>query len=249
MLTPSHCRLRTAAVQHMTSLVRIPDLQLLADQQDRAMGQLLQAQPHHLACRPLSGLSTECNTTSGISQHSGCSCSWGVTHVLQSKGISSRAYAGQQMVAAETALAATVAATPAVNPAASWRAKSMTRSGQDNQQEHLHRAGGWRIEACCCSLALIVLVHVLELINVLSAVQISPVLMLNAEGQQYPIVYFEDFWLLRDKLISLNETVTEVPLHMTIKSQKFWWMQIQQQVSCIGVHLELQRSKEACWLD
>jgi hypothetical protein len=60
--------------------------------------------------------------------------------------------------------------------------------------------------------------------------QISPNLMLNAEGQQYPIVYFEEFWLLRDKLIPMNDTVTEVPLHLTIKSQKLWWMQIQQQM-------------------
>lgn len=57
--------------------------------------------------------------------------------------------------------------------------------------------------------------------------------MLNGDGQQYPIVYFDDFWLLRDKLMPMNETVEEVPLHMTIKSQKFWWMQIQQQVSRI----------------
>ncbi|XP_054806037.1 uncharacterized protein LOC129308731 [Prosopis cineraria] len=32
----------------------------------------------------------------------------------------------------------------------------------------------------------------------------------------YPIVFFNEFWLLRDKLIPINETVTELPLHMEV---------------------------------
>lgn len=35
---------------------------------------------------------------------------------------------------------------------------------------------------------------------------------------------------MKDKLIPMNKTVEEVPLYITIKSQSFWWMQIQQQV-------------------
>jgi hypothetical protein len=60
--------------------------------------------------------------------------------------------------------------------------------------------------------------------------QVSPYLLLNAEGQQYPIFYFDEFWLLRDKLLPMNDTLDSVPLHITVKTQKFWWMQIQQQV-------------------
>eukprot|EP00879_Flechtneria_rotunda_P011525 GHRR01012039.1.p1 GENE.GHRR01012039.1~~GHRR01012039.1.p1 ORF type:complete len:411 (+),score=98.64 GHRR01012039.1:68-1234(+) len=60
--------------------------------------------------------------------------------------------------------------------------------------------------------------------------QVSPHLMLNEEGQQYPLIYFDEFWLLRDKLIPINDTLDEVPLHITVKTQQFWWMQIQQQM-------------------
>ncbi|XP_030503804.2 uncharacterized protein LOC115719057 [Cannabis sativa] len=42
---------------------------------------------------------------------------------------------------------------------------------------------------------------------------------LNVEptsGNYYPTVYFNEFWLLRDKLIPLNETVTELPLNLEV---------------------------------
>lgn len=35
-------------------------------------------------------------------------------------------------------------------------------------------------------------------------------------GNYYPIVYFNEFWLLRDKLIPLNETVTELRLNLEV---------------------------------
>jgi hypothetical protein len=60
--------------------------------------------------------------------------------------------------------------------------------------------------------------------------QVSAHLLLNAEGQQYPIVYFDEFWLLRDKLLPMNDTLDSVPLHVTVTTKKFWWMQLQQQV-------------------
>eukprot|EP00882_Tetradesmus_deserticola_P005055 GHRQ01005326.1.p1 GENE.GHRQ01005326.1~~GHRQ01005326.1.p1 ORF type:complete len:625 (+),score=278.98 GHRQ01005326.1:193-2067(+) len=60
--------------------------------------------------------------------------------------------------------------------------------------------------------------------------QVSPHLLLNSEGQQYPIFYFDEFWLLRDKLLPMNDTVDSLPLHISVKTQKFWWMQIQQQM-------------------
>ncbi|KAI3891853.1 hypothetical protein MKW92_010561 [Papaver armeniacum] len=35
-------------------------------------------------------------------------------------------------------------------------------------------------------------------------------------GSYYPTIYFNEFWLLRDKYIAINETVTEVPLHLEV---------------------------------
>lgn len=35
-------------------------------------------------------------------------------------------------------------------------------------------------------------------------------------GNYYPTIYFNEFWLLRDKLIALNETVTELTLHLEV---------------------------------
>ncbi|RLM74055.1 CLPTM1-like membrane protein cnrB [Panicum miliaceum] len=38
-----------------------------------------------------------------------------------------------------------------------------------------------------------------------------------ATGDYYPTVFFNEFWLLRDKLIALNETVEELPLNLEIE--------------------------------
>ncbi|XP_009772568.1 uncharacterized protein LOC107802894 [Nicotiana tabacum] len=38
----------------------------------------------------------------------------------------------------------------------------------------------------------------------------------STTGNYYPTVFFNEFWLLRDKLIALNESVTEVPLHLEV---------------------------------
>ncbi|KAF6143929.1 hypothetical protein GIB67_001723 [Kingdonia uniflora] len=35
-------------------------------------------------------------------------------------------------------------------------------------------------------------------------------------GDYYPTVFFNEFWLLRDKFIALNETLTELPLHLEV---------------------------------
>lgn len=42
---------------------------------------------------------------------------------------------------------------------------------------------------------------------------------LNVEpktGNYFPTIFFNEFWLLRDKLIQVNETVTELPLHLEV---------------------------------
>nr|CAD1836923.1 unnamed protein product [Ananas comosus var. bracteatus] len=51
-------------------------------------------------------------------------------------------------------------------------------------------------------------------------------------GNYYPTVYFNEFWLLRDKLIPLNETVKELPLNLELSpiSMTKWqlFLQIEQ---------------------
>jgi hypothetical protein len=42
---------------------------------------------------------------------------------------------------------------------------------------------------------------------------------LNVEptsGNYFPTIFFNEFWLLRDKLIALNETVTELTLNLEV---------------------------------
>ncbi|KAF0893191.1 hypothetical protein E2562_023213 [Oryza meyeriana var. granulata] len=46
---------------------------------------------------------------------------------------------------------------------------------------------------------------------------IAPYLNVDpSSGNYYPTVFFNEFWLLRDKLIALNETVEELPLHLEV---------------------------------
>lgn len=35
-------------------------------------------------------------------------------------------------------------------------------------------------------------------------------------GNYYPTIFFNEFWLLRDKLIAINDTVKELPLHLEV---------------------------------
>lgn len=40
--------------------------------------------------------------------------------------------------------------------------------------------------------------------------------------EYYPTIFFNDFWLLKDYLIPMNETVTEVPLSFTLSTMTLW---------------------------
>jgi hypothetical protein len=53
----------------------------------------------------------------------------------------------------------------------------------------------------------------------------------DAAGNYYPIAHFEEFWLLRDKMIMLNESVSNVTLQLELKPLSFWWWQLQLQAS------------------
>ena len=53
--------------------------------------------------------------------------------------------------------------------------------------------------------------------------QVSPHLEIDQAAMNYfPIVFFNEFWLLRDKLIPLNETVEEVTLHLDVYRLAMW---------------------------
>ena len=49
-------------------------------------------------------------------------------------------------------------------------------------------------------------------------------------GNYYPTIYFNEFWLLRDKMIPMNETVSEVPLELEISPISMMKWQLFQQV-------------------
>jgi Cleft lip and palate transmembrane protein 1 (CLPTM1) len=54
----------------------------------------------------------------------------------------------------------------------------------------------------------------------------------SESGNYYPIIYFNEFWLLRDKLIAVNETVDELPLTLEVGlislTKWQWYLQIDQ---------------------
>ncbi|XVF17023.1 hypothetical protein REPUB_Repub10bG0081100 [Reevesia pubescens] len=46
---------------------------------------------------------------------------------------------------------------------------------------------------------------------------IAPYLNIEpSKGNYYPAIFFNEFWLLRDKLIAINESVTELPLNLEV---------------------------------
>lgn len=49
-------------------------------------------------------------------------------------------------------------------------------------------------------------------------------------GNYYPTIYFNEFWLLRDKFIPVNETVSELPLNLEISPISMMKWQLFQQV-------------------
>ncbi|KAJ9510859.1 hypothetical protein QJQ45_027731 [Haematococcus lacustris] len=53
---------------------------------------------------------------------------------------------------------------------------------------------------------------------------IAPHLQYGMDANYFPIIYFNDFWLLRDYLVPMNETVTNVTLHLDLGYiSTSWW--------------------------
>ncbi|KAF8427438.1 cleft lip and palate transmembrane protein 1-domain-containing protein [Tirmania nivea] len=45
-------------------------------------------------------------------------------------------------------------------------------------------------------------------------------------GWYYPILFTNDFWLLKEHMVELNSTVTSLPLHIDLKSTVWWKFQV-----------------------
>ncbi len=46
----------------------------------------------------------------------------------------------------------------------------------------------------------------------------------------YPVVHFNEFWLLRDRMVPMNDSVTNVTLHLEIGHCSLGWWQLMMQV-------------------
>jgi hypothetical protein len=60
--------------------------------------------------------------------------------------------------------------------------------------------------------------------------QLKELFVFNEDGNHYPFIYFNDFWMLRDKMVQMNDTAERVQLALHVNPMSFWWMQLQQQV-------------------
>ena len=55
-------------------------------------------------------------------------------------------------------------------------------------------------------------------------------LQYNEQGGYFPIIHFNEFWLLRDYMIPMNETVSNVTLHLELGPVSSWWWQMMLQM-------------------
>lgn len=60
--------------------------------------------------------------------------------------------------------------------------------------------------------------------------RVTDLLVEPSTGNYYPTIYFNEFWLLRDKMIPMNETVSEVQLDLEISPISMMKWQLFQQV-------------------
>ncbi|EFJ43770.1 hypothetical protein VOLCADRAFT_106719 [Volvox carteri f. nagariensis] len=70
--------------------------------------------------------------------------------------------------------------------------------------------------------------------------QLEGHLRLNAAGNYVPIVFFNDFWLLRDKLVPVNETLDNVTLHLELSYVSMtWWQLLLQMDQSFGMQVRM----------
>ena len=63
---------------------------------------------------------------------------------------------------------------------------------------------------------------------------LAPHLLINHATHTYdPVVFFNDFWMLRERLVPMNESVQEVPMQLFLHTMAQWKWQLYMQV-CVG---------------
>ncbi|KAF5833872.1 transmembrane protein [Dunaliella salina] len=60
---------------------------------------------------------------------------------------------------------------------------------------------------------------------------VRPWMQFGEDDNYYPLIYFNDFWLLRDKLVLVNETLPSITLHFDFGFISFFWWQLQGQMT------------------
>uniref|UniRef100_A0A7S0RTS6 Cleft lip and palate transmembrane protein 1 n=1 Tax=Chlamydomonas leiostraca TaxID=1034604 RepID=A0A7S0RTS6_9CHLO len=60
--------------------------------------------------------------------------------------------------------------------------------------------------------------------------QVLPHMQFADDGGHYPVIYFNEFWLLRDYLVPMNESVTNVTLFLEHGAISMTWWQLQLQM-------------------
>lgn len=69
--------------------------------------------------------------------------------------------------------------------------------------------------------------------------QLAQYVVFDNAANHFPIIHFNEFWLLRDKMVQMNESVTNVTLHLEVGPVAMWWWQIMVQMD---KSFEMQRS-------
>lgn len=60
---------------------------------------------------------------------------------------------------------------------------------------------------------------------------LAPHLLINHATHTYdPVVFFNDFWMLRERLVPMNESVQEVPMQLYLHTMAQWKWQLYMQV-------------------
>lgn len=60
---------------------------------------------------------------------------------------------------------------------------------------------------------------------------LAPHLLINHATHTYdPVVFFNDFWMLRDRLVAMNESVQAVPMQLFLHTMAQWKWQLYMQV-------------------
>ncbi|KXZ49948.1 hypothetical protein GPECTOR_18g106 [Gonium pectorale] len=75
--------------------------------------------------------------------------------------------------------------------------------------------------------------------------QIGDHLIPSIEGNYQPILYFNEFWLLREKLVQVNETLDRLTIHLELSYvSMMWWQLLQQMDQSFGMQVKMGLSQD-----